>query len=138
MIQLRAASRLIAVAAADEAMARAFLKSVAGIEVGKLTHSVPGAISFSIDGPQAFMTARKHLTERYGKMDQSMTTYGSHAGRWFLDDAKTKIIALSDAKYGGGIQKDPYSLSLLDTTHKETTSEMLRRHLGPPRSVPMK
>lgn len=133
-LQVRAAQRLVA-AYADEAAARSFLKSVTGVSVGKVEYSAPGVIRFQLADQQAFDIALENLTKRYGKPDRSTTVYNSKAGRWYLDDAKTKIIWLSDAKFGGGLQKDPFSISLVDTEHQETTTQMMQRLAGPSRAI---
>lgn len=132
-IELRAAQRLTEVRAdADEQMAREFIKSVAHINVGKREHSSPDQIRFTVDSQQDFERARTALISRYGLADTKLTVYGSRAGRWFLDDSKTQIISLDDARHGGGVQKEPYSITLLDTTHKESIHQLLRRVIGPP------
>lgn len=137
MIRVHAASRLTKVQAdADEQMARDFIKSVADIDVGPREHTSPDIIRFTVNGPKDFMIARAALTKRYGAPDRSKAVYGSHACQWHLDAQRT--ITLSDVKFGGGIQKDPYTISLSDAAHKESVHQMMRRIIGPPKTIPRK
>lgn len=133
-MKILAASRLKLYADADEQMARAFIKSVADIDVGRKEHTSPDIIRFVVNGPADFMKAKAALTKRYGPPDTKNNVYGSHAGRWFVD--AEKVIDLSDVKFGGGLQKDPYTIALYDAAHKESIHQMMRRVLGPPRVIP--
>lgn len=125
-VKVNAATRLVA-AHADESQARKFLKSVSGVEVGKKEFSDPGVIRFQLDDLQAFKTAIDNLTKKYGKVDRSMTPATSSGGSWFLDDAKTKIIRLSDTKYGGGMNPNPFTISLVDKAHVESPMQLIKR-----------
>lgn len=132
MVQVQAAQRLVK-ANADEQQARDFIESVANIQVGKLEHTRPGNMRFTVVGPQDFMTARKALTERYGRMDTSRAPYGSHGGQWKIADKHHLV--LSDIRDRGGLQSNPYSITLVDDNHKERPADMIRRIVGPPKAI---
>lgn len=129
-IVLKAAQRLVC-ANADETKARDFLKSVADVTVGRLEYTAPGVMRFGLASPQEFMNARKALTERYGKMDVSGVPRGSHAGKWKIADKHHVLLSDQKANTVG----HQYSLTLMDESHKESSGEMIRRIIGPPKNI---
>lgn len=132
MIKIHAAQRLV-VADADEAAAREFIKSVAGITVGKLEHTSPDTIRFTVHNKADFMKALSELTERYGAPDIKHRVGWSKAGKWMIDPQK--VIMLDDTRYGGGHQENPYSISLTDRAHRETIHQFFERLAGEPPAI---
>lgn len=120
-MKILAAQRLLA--NADEAQARAFIKSVANIDPGPQELSAPGVIRFSINEHE-FTTARKALTQRYGKPDSSRLPSGSKGGQWAISGSH--FIVLGDSPIGRR-SSSRWFISLIDNFHKETPAQMMRR-----------
>lgn len=133
MITVNASNRLKVMADADETLARQYLKEVAGISVGNRQHTQPDLIRFEIT-PEQFETARKTLPKFFGPI-KSDKLFQSAGGTFYVNPAHTKAIIISDRKFGGGQRNVGYSISMVDTSHKETHQQMLRRILGPIRDV---
>jgi hypothetical protein len=120
------AKRVPVFAMADEAGARAFIKSVAGISVGTRLETGPSQIQFTIASLEDFRRAKANLIRRYG-----LPTEDKHAGHqveaalWQLDSEKS--IHLGDSLADRGYAKTPYTVTLMDSAHKETVSQMLKR-----------
>lgn len=132
MVKILAARRLI-LADADEAMARKFIESVAGIKVGKMEHTSPDTIRFTVLSKEDFLRALEELTKHFGKPDTKHAAGWSKAGKWMIDPQK--VIMLDDRRYGGGYQKEPYYISLFDRAHKESLQQMFERIIGPPKAI---
>lgn len=128
MIKVLAARRLL-VADADEAEARKFIKSVAGINVMKKEHSSPDIIRFAIFSKEDFQKAFDELTKHFGRPDTKHRVGWSKAGKWVIDPEK--VIMLDDTRYGGGLHENPYSISLIDRSHRESLRQTIDRVIGP-------
>lgn len=129
-MKIHAAQRLKVMATADEAMARTYLKATAGITVGKLYTSSPNSIVFFITTEQ-FEDAKQQLSKQF-KWKPS-TIHGSSAGSVDIDHTGTRRIELSTVlARGGGELRQPW-IALVDTNHKESMSEMMKRILAPAR-----
>lgn len=133
MVKVHAAKRLLT-ADADEALARKYIKSVAGIDVGKMEHTSPDTIRFTVQSKDDFLKARQELIKHFGKPDTKMNVGWSQAGKWMIDPEK--VIMLDDTRYGGGQQQFPYSISLVDRAHRESLHRMIERVVGPPKPIP--
>jgi len=132
-MKILAAQRLL-VADADESIAREFIKSVAGIKVDPKEHTSPDVIRFTVLTKEDFLRALEELTKHFGKPDTKMNVGHSQAGKWLIDPQK--VIMLDDMRYGGGQQKFPYSISLVDRAHRETMKQLVERVVGPPKPIP--
>lgn len=128
-IKLQAAHRLKVMAAADEQLARTYLKEVAGVEVGKLYHSSPSQISFFLT-PEQFQVAKRNLSKRFKWIPTKV--FNSAAGSVKIDDTGTREIALSENLMVGNAHHSQPWIALYDTNHKETVQMMMRRILGKP------
>lgn len=128
MIKVHAAQRLL-MADADEAAARRFIKSVAGITVAQLEYSSPDIIRFTVFSKKDFQRAFNELTKHFGKPDTKHRVGWSKAGKWAIDPEK--VIMLDDTRYGGGLQEYPYSISLIDRSHRESLRQTVNRSIGP-------
>lgn len=135
MIKVYAAQRLL-VADADEATARKFIKSVAGITVGKMEHSSPDTIRFTVHSKEDFLKAFDELTKHFGQPDTKNRVGWSKAGKWMIDPQK--VVMLDDTRYGGGHQTEPYSISLVDRAHRESIRDTINRAIGLPGPVPIR
>ena len=133
MVKVLAAQRLLT-ADADEAQARKFIKHAAGIDVGRLEHTAPDTIRFTVLSKEDFLKAREELTKHYGKPDTKMAVGWSQSGKWRIDPEK--VITLDDTRYGGGQQQFPYSITLYDRAHYESLHRMIERVTGPPKAIP--
>lgn len=120
-LRVLAALRLIE-ANADEQQARTFIKSVAHIDAGPLALAAPGVIRFQITESD-FQTARKALTTRYGKIDNSRAPGGSKGGQWAV--AGSHFVVLSDTPIGRK-SEGRHFIALVDNFHKETPAQMMR------------
>lgn len=132
MVKVHAAQRLLT-ADADETTARKFIKSVAGITVGRLEHTAPDTIRFTVQSKDDFLKAKAELIKHYGKPDTKMNVGWSQAGKWLIDPQK--VITLDDTRYGGGQQQYPYSISLVDRAHRETINQFMERTIGEPKAI---
>lgn len=129
-MKIEASRRLKICAAADEQMARTYLKEVAGVPIGKLEYLGGNQVRFKIETSD-LAKAKASLVRYFGPGEQSKV-YNSQGMTWRLD-AK-KVVVLTDDRYGGGVREPSSSIALLDADHKEHIKDMLRRVLGPIKS----